>query len=123
MSTADTLHDPDRCMADLRQVLSQGKKQIGLLIGAGAAASIRRSADGKEGQPLIPTLEALTKSVVDALDTAERQAVNGVKQQLGGNPNIEAILTKVRQLSEAIGSSKIHDLDSKGFGSLADVLR
>lgn len=116
---ADTLHDPDRCMADLRQVLSQGKKQIGLLIGAGAAASIRRSADGQD-QPLIPTVEDLTKSVVDALDAAERQAVNGIKQQLGANPNIEAILTKVRQLAEAIGSSKVHNLDSQGFRSLAE---
>ena len=119
MSTADTLHDPDRCMADLRQVLSQGKKQIGLLIGAGAAASIRRKKDGRD-QPLIPTVEELTKSVVGALDTAGRQAIDGVKQQLGDNPNIEAILTKVRQLAAAIGPSKVHNLDSKGFDGLAE---
>ena len=115
----DTLHNPDRCMADLRQVLSQGKKQIGLLIGAGAAASIRLSMDGQT-RPLIPTVEELTKSVVDALDPAERQAIEGVKRQLGDDPNIEAILTKVRQLAEAIGQSKVHDLDGQDFRSLAE---
>ena len=115
----DTLHNPDRCMADLRQVLSQGKKQVGLLVGAGAAASIRLNIDGQT-QPLIPTVDELTKSVVDALDLAERQAIEGVKRQLGGHPNIEAILTKVRQLAEAIGQSKVHDLDGQGFRRLAE---
>ena len=115
----DTLHNPDRCMADLRQVLSQGKKQIGILVGAGAAASIRLNIDGRT-QPLIPTVEDLTTSVVDALDPAERQAIDGVKRQLGDDPNIEAILTKVRQLAEAIGPSKVHDLDGQGFRSLAE---
>ena len=29
-----TFHNPDRFMSDLRQILSQGRKRIGLLIGA-----------------------------------------------------------------------------------------
>ena len=71
-------------------------------------------------RPLIPTVEELTKSVVDALDPAERQAIDGVKRQLGDDPNIESILTKVRQLAEAIGPSKVHDLDGQGFRRLAE---
>lgn len=119
MSTVDTAHDPDRCMTDLRQVLSQGKKQIGLLIGAGAAASIRLCIEDRD-QPLIPGVDELTKAVVDALDPEGRRVVDRVKKQLGPNPNIEAILSKVRQLAEAIGQSKVHALDSQGFSSLAE---
>jgi hypothetical protein len=36
-----TVHNPDRYMGDLRQILAQGRKRIGLLIGAGAPASIQ----------------------------------------------------------------------------------
>lgn len=42
----DSVHNPDRYMADLRQVLSQGRKRIGLLVGAGAPLSIKVDADG-----------------------------------------------------------------------------
>ena len=117
----DTLHDPDRYMADLRQVLSQGRKQIGLLIGAGAAASIRLCMDGVD-RPLIPNVDKLTKAVVEALGPESRQVVDRVKRQLGGDPNIEDILTRVRQLAEAIGQSKVHGLDSRGFGRLAETI-
>ena len=37
MLNAPTIHNPDRYMADLRQILSQGRKRIGVLIGAGRA--------------------------------------------------------------------------------------
>ena len=36
-----TIHNPDRYMADLRQILSQGRKRIRLLIGAGAPTGVR----------------------------------------------------------------------------------
>ena len=36
-----TVHNPDRYMADLRQMLSQGRKRIGIFIGAGAPTAIR----------------------------------------------------------------------------------
>jgi hypothetical protein len=44
-------------MADLRQILSQGRKRIGILIGAGGPLSVRVDAGGKldpNGQALIP---------------------------------------------------------------------
>ena len=36
-----TVHNPDRYMGDLRQILAQGRKRIGPLVGAGAPASIQ----------------------------------------------------------------------------------
>jgi hypothetical protein len=41
MGQLDTVHNPDRFMADLRQILSQGRKRIGILIGAGGPLSVR----------------------------------------------------------------------------------
>ena len=35
-----TVHNPDRYMGDLRQILAQGRKRIGILLGAGSPASI-----------------------------------------------------------------------------------
>jgi len=39
MSALDTVHNPDRFMADLRQILSQGRKRIGILIDSVAQIS------------------------------------------------------------------------------------
>jgi hypothetical protein len=53
----DSVHNPDRVMADLRQILSRGRKRIGLLIGAGAPLSVRIDDTARihpDGKPLIP---------------------------------------------------------------------
>ena len=118
----ETIHNPDRYMADLRQVLSQGKKRIGLLIGAGAAVSIRVNEFGQvaaDGDPLIPDVERLTKSVVQALCPTDREVVDRVVAELQGSQNIEAILTRVRRLAEAIGKSSVHGMNDAGFAQLA----
>jgi hypothetical protein len=43
----DSVHNPDRLMADLRQILLQGRKRIGLLLGAGAPLSVRVDTEGR----------------------------------------------------------------------------
>ncbi len=120
-----TIHNPDRFMADLRQILSQGRKRIGLLIGAGAPASIRVNADGKmdaSGKPLIPDVEKLTQDVVNSLEANHQNIINVLKPELGDAPNIEAILTRVRRLSQAIGSAKVYGLDGSGYEQLAECI-
>lgn len=110
-------------MADLRQILSQGRKRIGLLIGAGAPTALRVDKDGRiapNGQPLIPDVAGLTEAVVKALDDKDQQIIETLKAEIGGTPNIEAILTQVRRLSQAIGKAKVHDLDGAAYGSLGE---
>jgi len=116
-----TLHNPDRYMADLRQILSQGRKRIGLLIGAGAPTAIRVDTNGHiapNGQPLIPDVAGLTDAVVKALDKDDQKVIGTLKAEIGGTPNIEAILTQVRRLAQAIGKAKIHDLNGAAYDSL-----
>jgi hypothetical protein len=114
-----TVHNPDRFIADLRQILSQGRKRIGLVVGAGAPMSLRVDANGKlsdAGTPLIPGVDELTSLVSKGLeDETERSAVTTLAQALGEKTNIEQILSQVRLLEKAIGAAKMQGLDSKGY--------
>lgn len=121
--TDTIIHNPDRYMVDLRQILSQGKKRIGLFVGAGAPVSVRVSDDGKlqhDGKALIPDVAALTTIVIDGLEKDDRAAITTLIPELGENPNIETILTRIRRLSEAIGKSKVHGIDGNGYNDLAE---
>lgn len=110
-------------MVDLRQILSQGKKRIGLLIGAGAPVAVRVNSEGKlddDGDPLIPDVARLTKAVIDGLESGDKTVIDTLMPELGKNPNIETILTRVRRLSQAIGSVEVHGLNGDGYDALAE---
>ena len=109
-------------MVDLRQILSQGRKRIGLLIGAGAPVALKVNEEGKvdaNGHPLIPDVERLTQAVVDHLEPVDRAVVDTLLPELGEKPNIETILTRIRRLSQAIGNAKVYNLDGDGYAEMA----
>lgn len=114
-----TIHNPDQYMSDLRQILAQGRKRLGFMLGAGAPASILVDPSTKKlsrtGQPLIPTIGALTDRVISELNSKQRSIVETLKKDLGGNPNIEQILSRVRMLVDAIGSHPFAGMDGAGF--------
>lgn len=123
----DTIHNPDRYMIDLRQILSKGRKKIGILIGAGAPTAIRVNEENQitaGGNPLICDIAGLTKYVLEQLSPQDSAVIDKLKEDLiaesVGNtePNIETILTKIRKLALAIGSQKINDLDGKAYQNL-----
>jgi hypothetical protein len=111
-------------MADLRQILSQGRKRLGLLVGAGAPLSIRVIGNrlDPEGQALVPGIDVLTERVIHTLEGQHRVAVNSIREMLPGGGNIEAILSRVRLLQSAIGTSPIYGLDAAGYAQLARTL-
>jgi hypothetical protein len=121
-----SIHNPDRFMADLRQILSQGRKRIGLLVGAGAPMSIRVDQDGNlkaGGQALIPGVDELTAVVIQSLPHAEqRNAVSAIKAELGNQTNIESLLSKIRLLKQAIGTATVHDLNASGYDALGQTI-
>ena len=84
-------------MADLRQILSQGRKRIGLLIGAGAPTAIRVDGNGRivedGGNPLAPDVAGLTDAVVSALSEEDKAIIEVLKSELTGLINIETLLT------------------------------
>ena len=117
-----SLHNPDRYMADLRQILSQGRKRIGILIGAGAPTAIRVDEYNRivedEGHPLIPDVAGLTDAVVSALTEDDRNIVETLKSELDEPVNVETILTKIRRLAQAIGNSAVHGLNGDQYEEL-----
>lgn len=119
----NTSHNPDQCIVDLRKVLSHGNKRIGLLVGAGAAVSVRVT-DGRtaHAEPLIPDVDGLTTLVLEALGQTDRRVIDLVSEDLGDRPNVEAILSRIRQLADALGSSSVHGVDGLGFDRLAAVM-
>lgn len=74
-------------MTDLRQIMSQGRKRIGLFIGAGAPTSIRiDTTTGKispGGAALIPDVAGLTDHVIDKLQETDRKVVVSIRTKFG----------------------------------------
>lgn len=118
----NTFHNPDRFMSDLRQILSQGRKRIGLLVGAGAPMSLRVNEAGtlvsEGGHSLMPGVEALTTQAIGALAGQQKVAAEAIRAELGAAANIESILTRIRLLQQALGPAQVHGLNSEGYKAL-----
>ena len=104
------LHDPSRQLNYLRQALSEDKRPLGLLLGAGCPVSVP-SPDGNG--PLIPAISGVTERVCSELGTNEshgehfRQVVDQLARDGNGTPNIEDILSHIRALRLAAGSDEV----------------
>lgn len=113
-----SVHNPDQYMPSLRQIIAQGRKRIGLLVGAGAPAGIFPPGSDK---PLIPAVAGLTDMVMDALKVDYGKTLDAVRAELE-TPNIETILSRVRSLAGVIGKTKVHDLDGEGYKKLSEAI-
>lgn len=119
----ETHHNPDRFMSDLRQILSQGRKRIGLLVGAGAPLAIHVNDQGaldENGHPLIPGVDALTEFAIANSPNESQQALSAIRSELGQTANIELILSRVRLLQQVLGKETIYGLNSQGFKTLGE---
>lgn len=118
-----TVHNPDRYMAELRQILAQGRKRIGVLLGAGAPASLRVNRDtgrlDNDGEVLIPTIAGLTERVLDEVADSDG-ALAAVRSDLSSRSNIEHVLSRVRSLSILIGSQTVHGKTAEQFREIAE---
>ncbi len=113
-----SVHNPDQYMAALRTIIAQGRKRIGLLVGAGASAGMAKP-DGT--YPLIPAVAGLTERVLTTLAPTYQQQIDGLKAELAQH-DIETILSRIRSLSKVIGSAKVHDLDGPGFTTFGEAI-
>lgn len=112
-------------MSDLRQILSQGRKRIGLLVGAGAPLAIRVDANNilsNTGKPLIPGVEELTQTVMAGLEGKQAAAAGAIQADLGANSNIETILSRIRLLEKALGTTLVNELDGTAYGELGKTI-
>lgn len=123
---AKTIHNPDQYMSDLRQILAQGRKRLGILVGAGAPAGIlvdKSNGRLKEsGVPLIPVITQLTNHVRSRLAAKYETVLDSISVDIGGIPNIEQILSRVRALSNVLGNSTVHGLNGKAYEELGEAI-
>jgi hypothetical protein len=80
------------------------------------------NADGKldvGGATLIPDVARLTEIVFGDLDVKDREVIDKLLLEIGDDPNIKTILTRVRRLSQAIGAAEVHGLNSIAYEELA----
>ena len=114
---SETAHNPDQYMTALRTIIAGGRKRIGLLLGAGASAGMRK-ADGT--YPLIPAVAGLTTIVLDALQKEYGKQIEELKKELAPKDDIETLLSRIRSLAKVIGPAKIHELDGPGYAQFGE---
>lgn len=123
-------HNLDQCMIDFRKVISQRRKRLGLLLGAGVPVSIKVNTENdldENGKPIIPAINELTERVIKNMEPRETEVVNKILTDISyeygvENPNIEFILTRVRQIADAIGSNDVYGYNCSYYRSLAEAL-
>ncbi len=113
-----SVHNPDQYMAALRTIIAQGRKRVGILVGAGAPAGMQKD-DGT--WPLIPAVAGLTSQIMTAIEPTYKTQIEGLKKD-SKKQDIEALLSRIRSLSTVIGTTKIHDLDGDGYKAMAEAI-
>lgn len=116
MKMSASVHNPDTYMFDFRQLVTNGRKKIGILIGAGAPVSINIG-QGEQYEPLIPNIEGLTKHVKQSLEPELLTIFEALEESPGKN-NLEKILSDVRTLADIIGKHQVHGGDSEKYKEL-----
>ena len=112
-----SVHNPDQYMASLRQIIAQGRKRIGLLVGAGGPAGTFPPGSDK---PLIPAVAGLTDMVTHALRNDYGKTLDAIVAELE-TPNIETIPSRVPSLGGVIGKTKVQGLDGEAYKKLGDA--
>ena len=110
---ADTVHNPDQYMYDFKQIVGQGRKKIGLLVGAGAPVGINVS-EGEGYSPLIPDVAGLTGIVRGKLSPVHGRCFDQIVGG-AGRLNIENVLSRIRSFVEVLGNNEVYGLDSEAY--------
>jgi hypothetical protein len=105
------INDPERIANELLQCLTEVKRPIGFLLGAGCPYSIK----GEDGKPLIPDIAGLTQAVRDTVcggDCAQPwdKIYKQILKDTGKEPNIEDVLSRVRGLRDLAGDGEVRGL-------------
>lgn len=113
----NTSHNPDQHMFGFRQLAANGRKRIGILIGAGAPVSINVGKD-KDWEPLIPNIAGLEKIVLSTLTSTQVGVYEEIKKSFNDS-NLEKVLSRVRMLAEVVGSGQLFNFSEKDFLDLS----
>lgn len=113
----ESIHNPDQYMFGFRQIITNGKKKIGILLGAGAPVSINIGKD--KWEPLIPNIVGLTQAIKKDLSKEDLTVFEVIESSIQ-DQNFEKVLSKIRALADVIGSSTVHGYDSVKYAALTE---
>lgn len=126
------MHDADRLLSDLRDHLARHDKRVAFLFGAGTSCAVRIPSpdNDKTDVPLIPDVAALTalcESTVKAEGTAYAKAWDSIWsgcKETNRTPNVEDVLSRLRMMLEAIGTSEtLAGLSKAELANCEEILR
>jgi hypothetical protein len=120
-------HDLLRHTQQLQQALASNKVPIGLLLGAGCPVAVRTPDGAGRDTPLIPALAGLTQRIHEIIastsSAAHLKTITVHLEQDGiAKPNVENILSHVRALRVAAGSSEARGLKKKDLDDLDEAI-
>lgn len=119
---AVTIDNPHKHIGYLRDCLSNDKRPVGFLLGAGCPLSVKTGENDEN--PIIPDICGLTKAVEDAFqaDTECGKNYKKIVSQLTKDGhsfvNIENILSHIRSLRLVAGEDKVRDLTAANLDEL-----
>ena len=125
-------HDAARTLTDLRDHLARHDKPIAFFFGAGTSCSIwiPTIGDPTKDEPLIPAVAGLTKTcenAVNSLGGSFEKAWGSIVafcEANGQDPNIESILSRVRMMLSAVGTTDtLAGLDKAAIERFEECIR
>lgn len=116
----NTAHNPDQHMFGFRQLATNGRKRIGILIGAGAPVSI--NVGGADNwKPLIPNIAGLEVIVLNELSLEQKEVYSQIKASFSDS-NLEKVLSRVRMLAEVMGNGTAFGFTVTDFSELSEAI-
>jgi len=119
-------HEPDRHLNYLRQALSQVKRPLGFLIGAGCPLAVRVQ-NGESTLPLIPDIAGLTKAVdVELAKGESKESFARIRAHFAtdgkATPTVEDYLSHVRSLRQVAGLEEARGLTASDLDKLDQAM-
>ena len=108
------MHDADRLISDLRDHLARHDKRVAFLFGAGTSCAVRIPSpdDNTRDVPLIPDVAGLTSLCEDAVKAKGTNYATAWDyiwvecKETTLSPNVEDVLSRLRMMLEAVGTSE-----------------
>jgi hypothetical protein len=118
---ANVPHDIERVSRDLYEGVGHDKHPVGLFLGAGCPMAIRV---GDAREALIPDVRGLTQRICKELEADEKfvQLMKQLADDGDGQPTIEVLLSRVRNLRTVAGAGNARGLTSTDLDELDRIL-
>lgn len=121
-------HDPNKQISFIQQALSQNRKPIAFLVGAGCPLAIRvkrENGGAVVDEPLIWDVSGLTRIIASRLKGQDERSpsswdkvVKIIQEDGGAESNIELILSKIRLLHGVAGRGEVRGMEAKELEKL-----